>query len=151
MATAKEEVRRVVGNQRPAGVAGVEELRPMSPDNSGRIDQNGIAVEAQGRALKVHAGETPHLVSLGSDRFSTAVTLHPIPKGIVAHFFGVALFSPSLLCLSFCGHLFFFCVCVCPFTRCLFSSASRERLPATFSRMTCMLAASSTIPDRDES
>ncbi|XP_065199749.1 pleckstrin homology-like domain family B member 1 isoform X2 [Planococcus citri] len=42
-----------------------------------------IAVEANGRALKVHAGETPHLVSLGSDRFSTAVTLHPIPKGRV--------------------------------------------------------------------
>lgn len=41
----------------------------------------GIAVEANGRTLKVHAGDTPHLVSLGSDRFTTAVTLHPIPKG----------------------------------------------------------------------
>lgn len=42
---------------------------------------SGIAVEANGRALKVHAGDVPHLVSLGSDRFSTAVTVHPLPKG----------------------------------------------------------------------
>ncbi len=43
--------------------------------------RHGIAVEARGRALRVHGGDLPHLVSLGSDRFSTAVTLHPIPRG----------------------------------------------------------------------
>lgn len=33
-----------------------------------------------GRALKLHT-DTPHLVSIGSDRLSTSVTLHPIPQG----------------------------------------------------------------------
>ncbi|VEN37008.1 unnamed protein product [Callosobruchus maculatus] len=35
-----------------------------------------------GRALKLHT-DTPHLVSMGGDRLSTSVTLHPIPKGRV--------------------------------------------------------------------
>ncbi|KAJ8919696.1 hypothetical protein NQ315_006224, partial [Exocentrus adspersus] len=33
-----------------------------------------------GRALKLHS-EAPHLVSMGGDRLSTSVTLHPIPPG----------------------------------------------------------------------
>ncbi|XP_054282439.1 pleckstrin homology-like domain family B member 1 isoform X2 [Macrosteles quadrilineatus] len=40
----------------------------------------GVAVEEEGRALKVHT-ESPHLVSLGGGRLSTAVTLHPLPEG----------------------------------------------------------------------
>uniref|UniRef100_A0A8D9F5S6 Pleckstrin homology-like domain family B member 1 n=1 Tax=Cacopsylla melanoneura TaxID=428564 RepID=A0A8D9F5S6_9HEMI len=39
-----------------------------------------IEVEESGRALKVHT-HTPHLVSLGGGRWSTAVTLHQIPDG----------------------------------------------------------------------
>lgn len=33
-----------------------------------------------GNAVKVHS-DVPHLVSLGSGRLSTAVTLHPLPEG----------------------------------------------------------------------
>ncbi|KAI5704056.1 hypothetical protein M8J75_001570 [Diaphorina citri] len=39
-----------------------------------------VEVEESGRALKVHT-HTPHLVSLGGGRWSTAVTLHQIPPG----------------------------------------------------------------------
>lgn len=45
-----------------------------------------VALQTKGRALKVHAGDTPHLVSLGGDRFSTAVTLHPISDGKLSRF-----------------------------------------------------------------
>lgn len=37
-------------------------------------------MQETGRALKVHT-DTPHLVSLGGGRLSTAVTLHPLPEG----------------------------------------------------------------------
>lgn len=40
----------------------------------------GLEVQESGRALKVHT-DTPHLVSLGGGRLSTAVTLHPLPEG----------------------------------------------------------------------
>lgn len=40
----------------------------------------GVEVVESGRALKVHT-DTPHLVSLGGGRLSTAVTLHPLPQG----------------------------------------------------------------------
>lgn len=51
-------------------------------EHDGSCENNGgIAVQKSGRALKVHAGNVPHLVSLGSDRLSTAVTVHPLPKG----------------------------------------------------------------------
>lgn len=39
-----------------------------------------LAVQETGGALKVHT-DTPHLVSLGGGRLSTAVTLHPLPSG----------------------------------------------------------------------
>ncbi|XP_066993440.2 pleckstrin homology-like domain family B member 1 isoform X2 [Anabrus simplex] len=42
----------------------------------------GVEVREAGRALKVHT-DTPHLVSLGGGRLSTAVTLHPLPEGHV--------------------------------------------------------------------
>ncbi|CAG9816070.1 unnamed protein product [Phaedon cochleariae] len=38
--------------------------------------------ESGGRALKLHT-DAPHLVSMGGDRLSTSVTLHPIPQGRV--------------------------------------------------------------------
>ncbi|XP_044730824.1 pleckstrin homology-like domain family B member 1 [Chrysoperla carnea] len=41
-----------------------------------------LAVQETGGALKVHT-DTPHLVSLGGGRLSTAVTLHPLPSGRV--------------------------------------------------------------------
>lgn len=115
LATTKDDIQRVVGQQRSTGVAGNggragENLRLMSPDDCDGAE-NGIAVEARGRALKVHAGDTPHLVSLGSDRFSTAVTLHPIPKGIVFFFF--------FGCAAFSAPLARFCVVLLPFV-CLF-------------------------------
>lgn len=118
LATTKEDAHRVVGDQRSTGAAGGEELRLLSPEECRRAADNGIAVEAQGRALKVHAGDTPHLVSLGSDRFSTAVTLHPIPKGIV-FFFWSCIFLASLHHLAFflcrlVAASVFVCVCVCP-------------------------------------
>jgi len=40
----------------------------------------GLEVHEAGRALRVQT-ETPHLVSMGSGRLSTAVTLHPLPEG----------------------------------------------------------------------
>lgn len=40
----------------------------------------GLEVHEAGRALRVQT-ETPHLVSMGSGRLSTAVTLHPLPAG----------------------------------------------------------------------
>ncbi|KYN16787.1 PREDICTED: pleckstrin homology-like domain family B member 1 [Trachymyrmex cornetzi] len=39
-----------------------------------------LEVHETGRALRVQT-ETPHLVSMGSGRLSTAVTLHPLPEG----------------------------------------------------------------------
>ena len=41
---------------------------------------DGLEVVEAGRALKVQT-DTPHLVSLGGGRLSTAVTLHPLPRG----------------------------------------------------------------------
>ncbi|XP_050680201.1 pleckstrin homology-like domain family B member 2 isoform X1 [Leptidea sinapis] len=43
---------------------------------------NGVDVREHGSALRV-ATNTPHLVSLGTGRLSTAVTLHPIKQGRV--------------------------------------------------------------------
>lgn len=40
----------------------------------------GLEVREAGRALRVQT-EAPHLVSMGSGRLSTSVTLHPIPEG----------------------------------------------------------------------
>ncbi|XP_031778572.1 pleckstrin homology-like domain family B member 1 isoform X2 [Nasonia vitripennis] len=40
----------------------------------------GLEVRESGRALRFHT-ETPHLVSTGSGRLSTTVTLHPLPEG----------------------------------------------------------------------
>lgn len=40
----------------------------------------GLEVHEAGRALRVQT-EAPHLVSMGSGRLSTAVTLHPLPEG----------------------------------------------------------------------
>ena len=42
--------------------------------------REGLEVVESGRALKVQT-DTPHLVSLGGGRLSTAVTLHPLPLG----------------------------------------------------------------------
>ncbi|XP_033334415.2 uncharacterized protein LOC117225187 isoform X2 [Megalopta genalis] len=42
----------------------------------------GLEVREAGRALRVQT-EAPHLVSMGSGRLSTAVTLHPLPEGKV--------------------------------------------------------------------
>lgn len=44
------------------------------------ITAAGLEVHEAGRALRVQT-ETPHLVSMGSGRLSTAVTLHPLPEG----------------------------------------------------------------------
>ncbi|RZF46018.1 hypothetical protein LSTR_LSTR004731 [Laodelphax striatellus] len=41
---------------------------------------SGLQVEGSGGALRVHT-DSPHLVSLGGGRLSTAVTLHPLPEG----------------------------------------------------------------------
>lgn len=43
-----------------------------------------LEVREAGRALKVQT-EAPHLVSMGSGRLSTAITLHPLPEGIITH------------------------------------------------------------------
>ncbi|CAH2268917.1 jg2788, partial [Pararge aegeria aegeria] len=50
--------------------------------NRGDDAINGVDVREQGSALRV-ATNTPHLVSLGTGRLSTAVTLHPIKQGRV--------------------------------------------------------------------
>lgn len=42
----------------------------------------GLEVREAGRALRFQT-EAPHLVSMGSGRLSTAVTLHPLPEGRV--------------------------------------------------------------------
>lgn len=44
------------------------------------IASAGLEVHEAGRALRVQT-EAPHLVSMGSGRLSTAVTLHPLPEG----------------------------------------------------------------------
>lgn len=36
--------------------------------------------DSGGRSLKLQT-DAPHLVSMGGDRLSTSVTLHPIPQG----------------------------------------------------------------------
>ena len=41
---------------------------------------SGVEVREAGRALRFQT-ESPHLVSMGSGRLSTAVTLHPLPEG----------------------------------------------------------------------
>ncbi|XP_026826569.1 uncharacterized protein LOC105276749 [Ooceraea biroi] len=43
----------------------------------------GLEVHEAGRALRVQT-EAPHLVSMGSGRLSTAVTLHPLPEGTIS-------------------------------------------------------------------
>lgn len=48
----------------------------VSNTNTGAVE----LTESGGRALKLQT-DTPHLVSLGGGRLSTAVTLHPIPQG----------------------------------------------------------------------
>ncbi|ESO08570.1 hypothetical protein HELRODRAFT_132863, partial [Helobdella robusta] len=42
--------------------------------------QKQLTVTEAGRAVRVET-DLPHLVGLGSGRFSTAVTLHPLPEG----------------------------------------------------------------------
>lgn len=49
--------------------------------------------ETGGRALKLQT-DTPHLVSLGGGRLSTAVTLHPIPQGRVTLGSGIGVDIP---------------------------------------------------------
>lgn len=44
------------------------------------MSSGSVEVQEAGRALRVHT-ETPHLVSLGGGRLSTAITLHPLPDG----------------------------------------------------------------------
>lgn len=39
-----------------------------------------VELSDSGRALKLQT-DSPHLVSMGGDRLSTSVTLHPIPQG----------------------------------------------------------------------
>ncbi|XP_063229378.1 pleckstrin homology-like domain family B member 1 [Bacillus rossius redtenbacheri] len=46
------------------------------------LQKDGVEVLEAGRALKVQA-DSPHLVSMGGGRLSTAVTLHPLPPGRV--------------------------------------------------------------------
>lgn len=48
--------------------------------------------ETGGRALKLQT-DTPHLVSLGGGRLSTAVTLHPIPQGMLTFFYQIFTFT----------------------------------------------------------
>lgn len=53
----------------------------VTGSSSGGVLTGGVELcETGGRALKLQA-DTPHLVSLGGGRLSTAVTLHPIPQG----------------------------------------------------------------------
>lgn len=47
-------------------------MQGPSPEN--------LEVLESGRTLKVHT-DGPHLVSLGSGRLSTAITLHPLCEG----------------------------------------------------------------------
>ncbi|XP_014211499.1 putative uncharacterized protein DDB_G0287457 isoform X2 [Copidosoma floridanum] len=47
---------------------------------AGMATAAGLEVRESGRALSFHT-ETPHLVSTGSGRLSTTVTLHPLPEG----------------------------------------------------------------------
>lgn len=48
----------------------------MNSAGSGAVELS----ESGGRALKLQT-DSPHLVSMGGDRLSTSVTLHPIPQG----------------------------------------------------------------------
>ncbi|XP_064617484.1 serine-rich adhesin for platelets-like isoform X1 [Liolophura sinensis] len=45
-----------------------------------KVTPDQLEVTESGNAVKVHS-DVPHLVSLGSGRLSTAVTLHPLPEG----------------------------------------------------------------------
>lgn len=53
--------------------------------------------DAGGRALKLQT-DTPHLVSMGGDRLSTSVTLHPLPPGRLTN----GLPSDSPFFVSYC-------------------------------------------------
>ena len=54
---------------------------PVRPSSSNSSNTSGLAVtEGVGGTVKV-ATDRPHLVSMGSGRLSTAVTLHPINEG----------------------------------------------------------------------
>lgn len=57
---------------------------PGSVTNNNNNTNNGAIelTESGGRALKLQT-DAPHLVSLGGGRLSTAVTLHPIPQGLI--------------------------------------------------------------------
>ena len=69
-----------------------------------------IAIHADGRMLKVQAtGNDPHLVSLGNDRFSTAVTVHPLPKGTVHHS-PIGVLSSVFLSRSLARNVFTACL-----------------------------------------
>lgn len=58
----------------------------LANSGSGDLGDNG------GRALKLQT-DTPHLVSMGGDRLSTSVTLHPIPQGnLIAYYNYVQLY-----------------------------------------------------------
>jgi hypothetical protein len=52
--------------------------RPLSPGS--KMNQDRLEFCEQGNALKVRT-DAPHLVSLGSGRLSTAITLQPLPEG----------------------------------------------------------------------
>lgn len=53
--------------------------------NAGVLPTGAVELtESSGRALKLQT-DAPHLVSMGGDRLSTAVTLHPLPQGQYFH------------------------------------------------------------------
>ncbi|XP_076619944.1 uncharacterized protein LOC143341138 isoform X2 [Colletes latitarsis] len=55
-------------------------MRYLCSSSCIRMATAGLEVREAGRALRVQT-EAPHLVSMGSGRLSTAVTLHPLPEG----------------------------------------------------------------------
>lgn len=66
-----------------------------------------LEVRESGRALKVQT-DHPHLVSFGSGRLSTTVTLHPLPEGMLQKF---GLFSwRHKLVNHILQHLCMFCL-----------------------------------------
>ncbi|CAH1099061.1 unnamed protein product [Psylliodes chrysocephalus] len=60
-------------------LAGGGSTTTLGSGNPGAVE---LTDAAGGRALKLQT-DTPHLVSIGGDRLSTSVTLHPIPQGRV--------------------------------------------------------------------